>query len=71
MASIYDGVQCEIQGCERDAKIKNMCLRCYSASHYWHKREPEQILARIQKLILFTHRMEYFAPKLRTRKKRR
>lgn len=52
--------ECQIPYCAREAVIRSLCKRCYSAMDYWRKKTPTQMMRRQEKLRLWDSRMSQF-----------
>lgn len=62
---------CKMTGCHDPAKITGLCSACYSWLHYWQKKTPRQVMARIAAVERAELRLGTIAPATRLSKQRR
>ena len=52
---------CEIETCNREAKVCGLCNPCYSAELYWSKKTVSERRKRLAQISIFFDRMERFS----------
>jgi hypothetical protein len=49
---------CMVDGCDREAKVMNLCKRCYDRMRYWELRSMKDKLARINQIRTWESSLE-------------